>query len=169
MAGGGHNEAKFKAAILALSTAENWDDAKAEWVLYFVYNDPSDRACECEHSPINQICVIENRKNKNRTDVGNVCVRRFLRLLSNRIFSVIRRLQNDIQKSLNPASLDLFYERGVISFSEKQDYLVYWRKRTTLTDDQKAQKLDINARVLDYVTVETAKLIAKAQAHGLKI
>ncbi|WP_313395475.1 hypothetical protein [Sphingobium yanoikuyae] len=169
MTGGGHNEAKFKAAILSLSTSPNWDDAKAEWTLYFVYNDPSDRACECEHSPIHQICVIENQKNKQKTEVGNVCVRRFLRLLSNRIFSVIRRLQNDIQKSLNPASLDLFYERGVISFSEKQDYLVYWRKRTTLSDHQKVQKLDINARVLDYVTVETAALIAKAKAHGLKI
>lgn len=55
MAGGGHNEAKFKAAILALSTSAEWDEAKAEWDLHFVYVDPSDRACECEHSPIHQI------------------------------------------------------------------------------------------------------------------
>ncbi len=47
MSGGGHNEAKFKSAILSLSIATEWDEAKAEWELFFVYDDPSDRSCEC--------------------------------------------------------------------------------------------------------------------------
>lgn len=167
--GGGHNEAKFKAAILAASIAQDWDEAKAEWELNFVYIDPEDRGCTCEHSPIHQICVIKNRKSSKMLEVGNVCVRRFLRLLSNRIFSVIKRLQSDIQKSLNPASLDLFYDRGVILFDERQEYLSFWRKRTSLSDEQKALKADVNARVLDYVQKETAALIAKARAQGLKV
>ncbi|MGN6279870.1 MAG: hypothetical protein ACTHM8_14260 [Sphingomonas sp.] len=166
---GGHNEIKFKAAILALSTSPDWDEAKAEWDLHFVYVDSSDRACECEHSPIHQICVIRNRKNRATTEVGNVCVRRFLRLLSNRIFSVLKRLQADIQKSLNPVSLDLFRDRGVISYAEAEEYKGYWRKRTSLTDDQKAQKADINQRVLDYFEKESGALIAKARAVGIKI
>jgi hypothetical protein len=167
--GGGHNEAKFKAAILALSNATEWDDAKAEWYLHFVYEDPNDRACECEHSPIHQICVIRNRKNANETEVGNVCVRRFLRLVSSRIFAVIRRLRGDINKSLNPAALELFRERGVNSATEEAEYNEYWRKRTTLTKEERDQKLDINVRVLDYVDRETAALIAKARALGLKV
>ena len=169
MASGGHNEAKFKAAILGLSVSDVWDDAKAEWELFFVYDDPSDRACECEHSPIHQICVIRNRKNQNKTEVGNVCVRRFLRLFSNRIFAVIKRVRSEIRNSLNPTALDLFRGRGVITCGEEQEYKDYWRKRTTLTDDQKAQKLEINKRVLDYIDRETAKLIALARNHGLKV
>ena len=169
MSGGGHNEAKFKKAILDLSVSKDWDEAKAEWELYFVYDDPNDRSCECEHSPIHQICVIRNRKNKSSTEVGNVCVRRFLRLVSNRIFSCIKRLRIDIHKSLNPASLELFRERGVISAAEEQEYQSYWRKRVHITDDEKKQKLDINNRVLAYIDVETANLIAKAKALGLKI
>ena len=169
MSGGGHNEAKFKASILALSSSIDWDEAKAEWGLHFVYVDPDDRQCKCEHSPIHQICVIKNRKNSKEAEVGNVCVRRFLRLMSNRIFSVIKRLQVDIHKSLNPASLQLFRERGVISLNEQNEYETYWRKRTTLTDAQKFQKLDINQRVLTYVGRETAALIAKARSHGIKI
>jgi hypothetical protein len=167
MVGGGHNEAKFKAAILQLSTSLDWDEAKAEWDLYFVYVDPTNRACECEHSPIHQICVIENRKNNAKTEVGNVCVRRFLRLLSNRVFSVLKRLQSDIQKSLNPAALDLFRDRGVISHHECEEYKDYWRKRTALSDYQKDQKADINKRVLEYFVKETAILIAKARASGI--
>jgi hypothetical protein len=165
----GHNEVKFKAAILALSTSPDWDGAKAEWDLHFVYVDGSDRACECEHSPIHQICVIKNRKNSATTEVGNVCVRRFLRLLSNRIFSVLKRLHADIQKSLNPVSLDLFRDRGVISYAEAQEYKEYWRKRTTLTVDQKLQKLDINQRVLNYFVNQTAALVTKARAAGIKL
>lgn len=165
----GHNEAKFKAAILGLSISKDWDEAKAEWELFFVYDDPNDRACQCEHSPIHQICVIRNRKNTKRTEVGNVCVRRFLRLFSNRIFLCIKRLRNDIHKSLNPKSLELFRERGVISAGEEQEYKSYWRKRVHISDDEKRQKLDINSRVLTYIDVETAKLIASARAHGIKI
>jgi hypothetical protein len=170
MTGGGHNEAKFKAAILALSNSNTWDDAKAEWELHFVYEDPNnERACKCEHSPIHQICVIKNRKNGSKSEVGNVCVKRFLRLMSNRIFAVIRRLQWDIQKSLNPKALELFRERGVITFAEEQEYLVYWRRRKHMRDDQKQQKLQINQRVLAYVAKETAALIANARAQGLKV
>lgn len=169
MTGGGHNEAKFRAAVLALSNSRDWDEAKAEWELYFVYDDPNDRKCECQHSPIHQICVIRNRKNGAKTEVGNVCVRRFLRLVSSKIFAVIKRLKGDINKSLNPAALNLFRDRGVITIHEEQEYLLYWRKRNRMTDDQKKQKLDINNRVLSYVHRETAALIAKARAHGIKV
>lgn len=168
MAGGGHNEAKFKAEILALSVSNDWDIAKAEWHLDFVYMDPADRACECEHSPIHQICVIKNDASGKSTEVGNVCVRRFLRLLSNRVFSVLKRVKADTSKSLNPEALRIFRNKGVISDSEKQDYERYWRRRTNLSDDQKAQKDDINRRVLDYFEKETLKLVSRAAASGIE-
>jgi hypothetical protein len=162
--GEGYNFANFKKAILSLSVSPDWDTAKAEWQLHMVYEDPSDRSCECEHSPIHQICVIKNSGNSKIAEVGNVCVQKFLRLMSNRIFSVIRRLRWDINKSLNPKALDLFEERNVISFDEKQDYLRYWRRRKNMSDNQKAQKVAINERVLAYVDKATAEMIAASNA-----
>lgn len=162
--GEGYNFANFKKAIISLSVSPDWDTAKAEWQLHMVYEDPSDRSCECEHSPIHQICVIKNSSNSKIAEVGNVCVQKFLRLMSNRIFSVIRRLRWDINKSLNPKALDLFEERNVISFNEKQDYLRYWRRRKNMSDDQKAQKLDINERILAYIDKATAEMIAASNA-----
>ena len=161
--GEGYNFQNFKKAILGLSVSPDWDTAKAEWQLNMVYEDPSDRSCECEHSPIHQICVIKNQKNSKHAEVGNVCVQKFLRLMSNRIFSVIRRLRWDISKSLNPKSLDLFEERGVISSAEKQDYLRYWRRRKNMSDDQIIQKRAINERVLAYVDKATAEMIAASK------
>jgi hypothetical protein len=164
---GSHNEAKFKAHILSLSRSADWDDARAEWELQFVYDDANDRACVCEHSPIQQICVIRNRDNHNQAEVGNVCVKRFMRIMSQRAFSCIKRITADPAKSLNPFSLDLFRRRGVITAIEEADYLDYWRKRTSLTPIQIAQKHAINARVLSYIAQEASRLIALAKAHDI--
>jgi hypothetical protein len=166
--GAGHNFEKFTAAILALSKSKVWLEAKPEWELHVVYNDGSDRACECGHQPIHQICVIKNRENSNEAEVGNVCVHNFMQLASRRVFSVLRRVRAEITKSLNPASLDLFRRRGVISAGEEDDYLLYWRRRTNMTDAERRQKVDINQRVLAFVDRETARLIENFKKHGLK-
>lgn len=166
--GSGHNFQKFTAAILALSNAKDWLEAKPEWELYLVYDDGSDRACECGHQPIHQICVIRNRYNANEAEVGNVCVHNFMQLASRRIFAVLRRVRAEITKSLNPAALDLFHKRGVISAGELGEYLDYWRKRTNMTEAQRRQKIEINQRVLDFVDGETIRLIENFRRLGIK-
>lgn len=166
--GSGHNFTKFVAAILKLSNSKEWLEAKPEWELHAVYDDPSERSCECGHQPINQICVIKNRENDNETEVGNVCVHNFMQLASRRIFAVIKRVRSQITKSLNPASLELFVRRGAISSAEMADYLEYWRKRTNMTDEQRAQKLEINQRAIAFWDAESARLAANFLKHGLK-
>jgi len=166
--GAGHNFLKFTAAILALSKSKVWLEAKPEWELHLVYNDGSDRACECGHQPIHQICVIKNRENGNEAEVGNVCVHNFMQLASRRVFAVLKRVRAELTKSLNPAALELFERRKVITSVELEDYLDYWRKRTNMTDTQRRQKIEINQRILDYVDRETARLIENFKRHGLK-
>ena len=166
--GGGHNFEKFKAAILALSNATDWLEAKPEWELHIVYNDGSDRSCECGHQPIHQICVIRNQENRNEAEVGNVCVHNFMQLASRRIFAVLRRVEAEITKSLNPAALDLFKRRGVLTHGERDDYEVYWRKRTNMTNEQRDQKVDINTRVLEYVARESKRLRENFVLNGIK-
>jgi hypothetical protein len=166
--GSGHNFHKFVSAILKLSNAKEWLEAKPEWQLHAVYNDASIRACECGHEPINQICIIKNRDNGNEAEVGNVCVHNFMQLASRRIFAVLKRVRAEITKSLNPKSLELFVRRGAISTAEMTDYLVYWRKRSNMTDEQRAQKIDINQPVLAFWDAESARLSANFSGNGLK-
>lgn len=166
--GAGHNFQKFTAAILALSNAKDWLEAKPEWELFLVYNDRADRSCKCGHQPIHQICVIKNRYNNEEAEVGNVCVHNFMQLASRRIFSVLRRVGAELTKSLNPAALDLFYKRGVISAGELGEYKGYWRKRTSMTDAERRQKLEINKRVLEFVEVETVRLIENFKRNGIE-
>lgn len=166
--GSGHNFQKFVTAILKLSDSKDWLEAKPEWELHAVYQDPSERSCECGHQPINQICIIRNRENGNEAEVGNVCVHNFMQLASRRIFAVLKRVRAQTTKSLNPASLELFAQRGAISAGEMADYLEYWRKRTDLTPAQRNQKADINQRVLKYWDDESARLAANFISNGLK-
>ena len=167
--GSGHNHLKFVTAILKRSNATEWLEAKPEWRLEAVYNDPSpDRACECGHQPINQICIIKNLDNGNEAEVGNVCVHNFMQLASRRIFAVMKRVRAELTKSLNPAALDLFARRGAISVSEAEDYKEYWRKRTNMTDEQRTQKIDINRRIIEFWDRESARLIANFVNNGLK-
>ena len=164
----GHNFEKFKSAILGLSQSQIWLEAKPEWELHIVYVDNADRTCECGHQPIHQICVIKNRYNKNEAEVGNVCVHNFMQLASRRTFAVLNRVKEDIAKSLNPAALELARRRGVITLNEEEDYKSYWRKRTTITDQQRRQKLDINQRILLFVEKETARLLENFRRNGIK-
>jgi hypothetical protein len=166
--GQGHNFEKFKNAILALSESKDWLEAKPEWDLHGVYIDGSHRTCECGHQPIHQICVIKNRENQNEAEVGNVCVHNFMQLASRRIFAVLRRIENEISKSLNPKALDLFLRRGVITSSEHEDYHSYWRKRTNMTDMQRHQKIEINKRVLAYVKRESLRMSQRFSEFGIK-
>jgi len=166
--GSGHNFEKFTHAILQLSNASAWLEAKPEWELHSVYDDPNVRRCECGHQPINQICVIRNTENGNEAEVGNVCIHNFMQLASRRIFAVLKRVKAEISKSLNPASLDHFAKRGAISYTEAEEYKSYWRKRKDLTDKERAQKFDINERILKFWDDETARLIANFIKHGLK-
>ena len=163
-----HNFEKFKAAILALSNAEAWLEAKPEWELHGAYLDASRRSCECGHQPIHQICVIKNRENQNQAEVGNVCVHNFMQLASRRIFGVLKRVSAEVTKSLNPAALTLFYRRGVISKGEMDDYLSYWRRRKSMTDEQRRQKLEINKRVLAFSEAETRRLVENFINNGIK-
>lgn len=165
--GSGHNFKRFVAAILKRSRSQEWLEAKPEWELHAVYNDPSDRSCECGHQPINQICIIKNLENGSEAEVGNVCVHNFMQLASRRIFAVIKRVQAEVSKSLNPASFDLFVRRGAISQSEAEEYKTYWRKRTNLTDVERRQKLDINKRILKFWDDENARLASNFIKNGL--
>jgi hypothetical protein len=72
--------------IIALRVADTWDQAKIEWSLFDVFKEVEPDTCLCGHYPIIENCVLRNRENRNRAIVGNVCVKKFLGLPSDKIF-----------------------------------------------------------------------------------
>jgi hypothetical protein len=62
------------AAMLPLSV-KSWQEVKRDWALAKLYRQDLPDTCVCGHYPINEIGVLENEKNRNGPEVGNVCVK----------------------------------------------------------------------------------------------
>lgn len=142
-----HNATRLTKEIIALSNSSSWQSAKYEWVLSEVYDEDEPTTCLCGHFPIIEICVLRNKINGNETIVGNVCVKKFLGLPSDRIFSAIKRISKDNAKSLNMESIEYMNKRGWLTVWEHGFYSDIINRRS-LNDKQIAKKIEINQKLL---------------------
>lgn len=137
-------------AILKLSESPTWDLARQEWQLVQIEETDDVQTCLCGHFPIKELCILQNKLNSKVTTVGNCCVKRFLGLPSNKIFTAVKRVRKDTQKSLNAETIKMAHERGWIDNWQKDFYLDIMRKRS-LTDRQRVKKHQINEKILQRV------------------
>lgn len=136
--------------IIALSVADTWDEAKLEWSLFDVFKEDEPDTCLCGHYPIIENCVLHNRENRNRAIVGNVCVKKFLGLPSDKIFQGINRIAQDHRRSLNAVSIDHAHRKGWLTDWERKFYFNTMRKRN-LSERQLEKRIQINDKVLRLV------------------
>lgn len=145
--GDGYNFQQLKAAILQLSKATDWEVAKREWKLVEISEADEPETCLCGHYPIVELCTISNNTTGKAVDVGNVCVKRFLGFRSDLIFRSLKRIRDDIDKSIGQDATVFFSERGVINGWEYQFQQNTMRKRN-LTEKQQLTRRKINEKVL---------------------
>ncbi len=133
--------------IIARSHSQEWNSAKAEWLLEEIYEAAEPDTCLCGHFPIREICVLRNKVNKNAAMVGNCCVKKFIGLPSDKIFQAVKRVRKDAEKSLNAEAVQYALGRHWISEWEHDFYLDIMKKRN-LSPKQATKKADINAKFL---------------------
>lgn len=142
--------------IVRLSVAKRWDAARLEWSLESVYFADEPETCLCGHFPIIELCVLRNRENRNDATVGNECVKKFMKLPSDLIFSALKRIRQDRETALNPDAIDYARRRGWMNEWEKGFYLDTWRKRA-LSGAQMHTRIVINEKVLRAVAADTPR------------
>ncbi len=145
--GDGYNFQQLKAHILPLSKAATWEVAVKEWSLTGIHEADEPETCSCGHFPIIEICSINNRVTGHSTEVGNICVKRFLGLRSDLIFTAIKRIRKDLYKSLNADAIAFFHERRVLNEWEYNFSQNTMRLRS-LTPAQLGKRRDINQKIL---------------------
>jgi hypothetical protein len=136
--------------ILKRSRAADWATARREWVLIDIYEADEDETCLCGHHPIREICVIKNTLTVAVTEVGNVCVKRFLGIRSDLIFTALRRIKKDATKSLNEDAIVFFHQARVINAWE-YGFLQNTKKKWALTRPQMRTRIGINRRIIEIV------------------
>jgi hypothetical protein len=145
--GEGHNFRRLRDAILGLSRAREWEVARKEWCLVRVSEAPEPETCPCGHFPIIEICTIANTVTSHHAEVGNCCVKRFLGVRSDLIFTGIKRIRKDAAKSLNADSIAFFNERGLFTAWEYR-FLQDTMSKRQLSSAQMATRRALNAKVL---------------------
>lgn len=137
------------AGIVAKSVSKHWGTAKLEWVLKTIwFAEPKEpESCLCGQFPILEVCVIQNRLNENRVQVGNCCVKRFLGLPSNIVFQGLKRIQQSPEKALNEAATEYAIERGWLTEWDIK-FLNNTRRKHKLTPRQMEFRMSINQKVL---------------------
>jgi len=144
---------RLSKAILALSVADTWGQAKREWTLADVFVADEPGTCLCGHFPIREHCVLTNRVNGNLAVVGNVCVKRFLGIDSEELFAAFRRIIRNHEAALSERAIDYAYERGWIAEWERRFSLDTGRKhRGKLTAGQLTKRVEINAKIIGRLT-----------------
>lgn len=138
---------KLPEAIVALSVAKRWDEARLEWRIEDIYWEQEPDTCLCGHFPINELCYLRNIKNNARALVGNVCVKKFMGLPSDQMFEAIKRIAHDDSRALNPQAIDHAHSKGWINDWERKFYFDTWRKRK-LSGRQLVKRIQINQLVL---------------------
>jgi hypothetical protein len=150
MGSDGYNFKTLRDAILARSVSKNWDAAKLEWRLDHIYEVDEPEECLCSHFPIIEICVLINRKNNQKAEVGNVCVKRFMGIRSDKIFSCVKRLRVDLDKAANLETIELLFEQNLISGWERSFSIDTLRKRN-LSLKQLQKRHEINQKILNNI------------------
>jgi hypothetical protein len=145
--GDGYNFVQLKKHILPLSKAVDWETARNEWSLTEIYESDDLETCPCGHHPIVEICVIHNRITGKNTEVGNVCVKRFLGIRSDLIFSAIKKIRRDNTKALNAPAIALFHQHKILNGWEYSFYQDTMRLRI-LSEAQLAKRISINEKVI---------------------
>lgn len=146
-----HNFAKFRAAILDLSDADEFYAAKREWEFVGIEIDDNLDNCLCGHT-IKEICHIKNQLNGNKAHVGNVCINQFLGIKTENIFEGLKRIIKD--NTANPNEDLIIYARkfGYIYESEYK-FLIDTKRKRILSPKQIDWKSKINRRIIKQIPV----------------
>lgn len=155
--GSGYNFKQLQAEMIALSQSDDWHQVKLEWDLEDVFIVNQNQVCLCGHHPIRQICTLRNFVTKSPAEVGNVCVQKFLGMNSRRVVNALKRISGDLEKSLNKEGIEMFRKLGVISNSDADDYLIFYRRRKNVTERQRSLKSKINRSVINYARERAEK------------
>lgn len=147
------NEHQLAREIIQRSVSDEWQWAKTEWVLDHIYFDLGFSTCLCGHYPIKEICVLRNILNGNRTRVGNICVKRFMGIRSDRLFTPFRRIQHNLAASLDQHTIDYAHDQHWINDWEYNFYCDTIRKRN-LSDRQRNKRTQINEKIRTKITRE---------------
>ena len=147
------NEWKLREEIIAMSQADNFEEAKKEWILERVYKGLG--VCLCGHSPILNLCVLRNTKNNEKTIVGSSCVQKFIGIKTEHLFKSYELIVKNPEAYLDLLFIEYLFKHDVINEWEYEFLKSTFRKKFEwLSEKQKDKRLQINRKIIAYMELK---------------
>lgn len=144
----------LKNHILPLSqNKSDFNLAKSEWTLDHIYRTTHSGQCPCTKKGIIEHCYIRNKKNGNMTFVGNVCVRKFMDIDTGKLFSGLKKLQNDEKAKPNRDLIENAMQKGYLHGINEYRFLKNIKMCRNLTEKQQRWLCFINRRIIQVTVV----------------
>lgn len=144
--------------VVELSVADGWDEAKLEWMFEKAVLSEEPEKCLCTHHPIKELCYIRNRRNANRTMVGNCCVRHFFGIHEpTTIFQALKRVEADSTRSLGRVALRYAASNHIFNDWEISFY------SNTVSKRKLSYKQQIKREALNNKFVNNLRLLRRTQ------
>lgn len=147
-----HNFEQLKTHILALSTSQIFEIARAEWSLVGVEISEEWDKCPCGQD-IKEHCFIRNKLNGNETYVGNVCINRFIQIDTGTLFDGLKRIAKDSKANANDDLIEYAHRMGFLYGENEYKFLKETSRKKKLSAAQIAWKEKINRRILAQTVV----------------
>ena len=146
-----NNEYKLINTIISLSLANEWETAKDEWEFTNAFVREGSE-CLCGKKDIKNVCVITNELNKNVTEVGNCCVKKFLDIKEgDKIFTAISKLKKNNKSSITHSFLRYIYrEIKLIDADEYELYNKFFDYSSKKDSTEWNQKIEINQKIINH-------------------
>lgn len=131
--------------IVKLSEADSFELARREWQFTAAELLDHERYCPCGH-PIKELCWLHNETTDQHTFVGNVCVGRFMGVVTGQLFPGARRILADSNAAANDALID-YGERLRLVTPRDVGFLRDTRLKRRLSDRQLDYRRSLNAKL----------------------
>jgi hypothetical protein len=142
---------KLHDELIKLSSAKVWELSRYEWLLdYITINEMADETCLCGHYPIKELCHLKNRINNSKTIVGNCCVRQFLGLDLTKVFTSVKNITKNKEKSPNKELIFYANNKKIITGWEFNFLNSIVGKRKLSTSQMEYRK-NINSKILSNI------------------
>jgi hypothetical protein len=122
--------------------------ARDEWILTNIRCADVSETCLCGHFPINNICVLTNRRNAVTVEVGDECVKRFKGINLDLVFRRTASDQGRRRLGTQPRRDGILLFDGADHWLQRRFSLATWLKRSRLSYWQNLWRKQINRRVL---------------------
>lgn len=145
---------KLITEMLALSKSKYWAQARDEWDFVGMRKGDGKDSCICGKTHIHYLCKLQNMSNLNTVIVGNCCVKQFWGFRADLIFAAVKRVNENITRSVNPPTLDLSVRLKWITPWEYNFYMsIRCKHYEKLFPKQVAKKHEINSKILRRIPI----------------